>query len=409
MDPMPVEEYCFVQWLAHRQHEELRAHLARLELSLWGDLQIGISWRDRQTLAPLFLDGYAMGAPPSRTNPEGQPWGYPVLDPAQYDGAAGALLQARADKLLHEYDGVRVDHPHGLVDPWIYRTGGADAHSAVRAGARLFSSPDLAEHPYLSRFALARVDQLDRGELRWADGWVRGLEDEQVDRYAALFGRLVRRLRDSGHRQGDLLCEVLSTWPYPLRRVMEREHLGRLVVTQKANLDDPRDVYRSENARAADWIMVGNHDTPSLWALVERWHGTPTATRRATHLAERLEPDPTARASFAASLSASPGRLATAMFAELFASPARSVSIFFADLLGYRETYNVPGTVSDDNWRLRVAPDWPAEYARDVESEDNPRALSLPRALALAIRADAARARVHEGLLLRLDAFSDEH
>jgi 4-alpha-glucanotransferase len=205
------------------------------------------------------------------------------------------------------------------------------------------------------------------------------------------------------------LCEVLSTWPYPLQRVMEREHLGRLCVTQKANLDDPRDVYRSENTRAEDWIMVGNHDTPSLWALVDVWHGTPTAARRAAHLAERLEPDPAARASFAASLRTSPGRLATAMFAELFASPARSVSIFVSDLLGYRETYNVPGTVSDDNWRLRVAPDFPAEYARAVASDDNPRALSLPRALALALRADPRRARVHEGLLLRLDAFADEN
>ena len=97
------------------------------------------------------------------------------------------------------------------------------------------------------------------------------------------------------------------------------------------------------------------------------------------------------------------------MFAELFASPARSVSIFFADLFGYRETYNAPGTVSAENWRLRVAPDWASEYARDVASDDNPRALSLPRALAMAMRADPQKARVHEGLLLRLDAFADEH
>src|SRR5205814_1901128 len=83
--------------------------------------------------------------------------------------------------------------------------------------------------------------------------------------------RVVDRARKAGHRANDLLCEVLSTWPYPLRRVMEREGLGRLCVTQKSNLDDARDVYRSENTRTCDWIMVGNHDTPPLWALVERW------------------------------------------------------------------------------------------------------------------------------------------
>ncbi len=409
VDPMPPEQYRFVQWLALRQHDELRHDLQRLGLSLWGDMQIGISWRDRRTLAPLFLEGYAMGAPPSRTNPEGQPWGYPVLDPAQYGGDAGGLVLARMGKLLAEYDGLRIDHPHGLVDPWVYRSGAGDAHQAVRAGARLFSSPDLPDHPRLRAFAIAQPAQLDLAELRWADGWVRALDDGEVDRYAALFDRVLDRARRAGHRSDDLLCEVLSTWPYPLRRVMEREGLGRLCVTQKANLDDPNDVYRSENTRARDWIMVGNHDTAPLWALADRWHGTPTAARRAQQLAERLEPDAAARASFAGSLRSSPGRLATAMFAELFASPARSVSIFFADLFGYRETYNTPGTISADNWRLRVAPDFAAEYARDVASDDNPRALSLPRALAMALRADRQRARVHEGLLLRLDAFADEH
>ena len=240
--------------------------------------------------------------------------------------------------------------------------------------------------------------------MRWADGWVRALDDGEVDRYAALFDRVVDRARRAGHRAGDLLCEVLSTWPYPLRRVMEREELGRLCVTQKANLDDPRDVYRGENTRPQDWIMVGNHDTPPVWALVDKWQDTPTAARRATHLAERLEPDAGSRAAFAASLRQSPGRLATAMFAELFASPARSVSIFMSDLLGYRETYNAPGTVSDANWSLRVAPDFAAEYARAVESDDNPRALSLPRALAMALRADPRRAARARGLLARLDA-----
>jgi 4-alpha-glucanotransferase len=193
-----------------------------------------------------------------------------------------------------------------------------------------------------------------------------------------------------------------------VRRVMEQEGLGRLCVTQKANLDDPRDVYRSENARACDWIMVGNHDTPPVWQLCDRWHGSATAVQRANHLASRLEPEPGERAAFAAALLSSPGRLATAMFAELFASAAASVSIFFSDLFGYRQTYNVPGTVSDENWRLRVAPDYSTEYARDIASMTDPRALNLPRALGLALRADPKRRRVHAGLLMRLDALGDE-
>lgn len=401
-DPRPLEEYAYRQWLATAQHASLRRLTAELGLLLYGDLQIGVSYRDRQALAPLFLSGYRLGAPPSRTNPAGQPWNYPVLDPAQYEGPAGALVAARADKLLAEYDGLRIDHPHGLVDPWVYTADSAAPFLAVQSGARLFSSPAVADHPALAPFAIARAEQIDAATTRWADGRVRELDDAQVDRYAALFVRIIDRLRAHGRPIEALLCEVLSTWPYPLRRVMEREGLGRLCVTQKAKLDDPNDVYRSENARPCDWIMVGNHDTPPLWAEVDRWHGTTTATRRAAYLAERLEPVPSARAAFAERLAASRGQLATAMFAELFASRARSVSIFFADLFGYTETYNRPGIVDGENWRLRVAPDYADEYARRLAG-DEPRALDLPRALALALKADLRRRQAHQELIARLE------
>ena len=98
-----------------------------------------------------------------------------------------------------------------------------------------------------------------------------------------------------------------------------------------------------------------------------------------------------------------------AMFAELFASPAKNVSLFFSDLLGYRDIYNAPGTVSDENWRLRVAPDHQRQYAADIADAGDPRALALPRALAMALRADRARRDAHAPLLARLDAFADEH
>src|SRR5690606_40926753 len=60
-------------------------------LALYGDLQVGYSDADTWRHMGVFLRGYLLGAPPSRTNPEGQPWGYPVLDPAQYGGAAREL------------------------------------------------------------------------------------------------------------------------------------------------------------------------------------------------------------------------------------------------------------------------------------------------------------------------------
>jgi 4-alpha-glucanotransferase len=400
--PDVTYKYRLAQYLLQRQHDELLQELHRLQLKLHGDMQIGISHQDSYWQRALFLPGYKLGAPPSRTNPEGQPWGYPVLDPAQYATGAGALAELRATRLLAAYDGLRVDHPHGLVDPWVYRDGAAaDALAAVQAGARLFSSPDLPDHPHLQPFAIARPEQLDRAQPRYHDNWVVDLDGNQVSQYALLLNRLLAEAQRRQRGDGDLMCEVLSTWPYPLRRVMEREGLGRLLVTQKATVTDAHDVYRSDNAQARDWIMVGNHDTPPIWRVLERWQGTGELERRADFLTEILEPVIENRQDFSKQLRQAPGKLATALFAELFASRANHVSIFFADLLGYREIYNAPGTVSDGNWRLRIQPDYQRQYATDILSE---RALHLPRALALALKADRTRQANHQALITLLES-----
>jgi 4-alpha-glucanotransferase len=369
----------FEQFLAHEQHEAFRREARGRGLRLYGDLQIGVSHQDIWSWALLFLPSLRMGAPPSRTNPSGQPWNYAVLDPAQYGGAALQLFARRVAKVLGEFDGLRIDHPHGLIDPWVYRVGGPDPFQAVQAGSRLFSSPDV---PELAPFAIAREEQLDRALPRHADGWVRELSPEQVSRYAVLFDALVNAAQGRGLAREDLVVEVLSTLPYPVGRVIARHRLGRLRVTQKMQLDDPSDVYRSENAACEDWIMVGNHDTEPIWRVAEDWIAAGAGARHAAHLADRLRPRDRSR--FIEEIASDPLRLAQARLAELFVGPAQHVSIFFPDLFGMREPYNRPGTVSDENWSLRVPPDYRGRYARDVARGA---ALDLPGTLAQALRA----------------------
>jgi hypothetical protein len=78
-----------------------------------------------------------------------------------------------------------------------------------------------------------------------------------------------------------------------------------------------------------------------------------------------------------------PGFLAQAQFADLFAGPARNVMIFFSDFFGIREIYNRPGTVSEENWSLRLSRRYRSEYLERVAVD---RAANLPLALALALR-----------------------
>ncbi len=408
--PVEIERHLFGQFLLAEQHRGLRAAAAGPQpIALFGDLQIGFSHRDVWSRRALFRGDYLMGAPPSRTNPAGQPWGYPVLDPERYgrgDGQPGPVLDlvlGRVGRMLDDFDGLRVDHPHGLVCPWVYRADDPDPAAAVGRGARLFESPDLPDHPGLARFAIPTRAQLsgDPGIARYADEWVRDLRDDQVDRYGVLFDTMMARVRAAGRSVSDVICEVLSTWPYPLRRVMERHGLGRFRVTQKADLARADDVYRTENAAPEDWLMVGNHDTAPIWALARQRRGTAAEASWAAYLAERLMPADTLRPRLAHWLAAHPHHMCQGMFAELFTSRARRVSVFFADLFGLEDVYNRPGVVSDENWSLRLPPDFDAAYRA---RRDGGAALDVPLALALACVARAPgdpRLREVGRLLLR--------
>lgn len=384
-----AERHLFGQFALDQQHRALRADLAPAGLGLLGDLQIGFSHRDLWARRELFWPAYLMGAPPSRTNPAGQAWGYPVLDPAQYQtgGAALELMQLRVTRMLRDFDGLRIDHPHGLVCPWVYDASDPAPDQAVARGARLRCSPNLPDHPSLAAFAIPAPAQLsgDPAMPRYADDWVRALSDAQVERYGVLFDTVMAGVAAAGRVTTDVVCEVLSTWPYPLRRVMERHGLGRFCVTQKADLGRPEDVYRSENTSRNDWIMVGNHDTPSLWALVERWHGTAAGAERALYLARRLAGAESPRAPrLARWIQANPRHLAHAALADLFAAPAARVSIFFSDLFGLRQTYNRPGVVDPENWTLRLSSSFLTDYQQRLHDGS---AANIPLAMALALGA----------------------
>jgi 4-alpha-glucanotransferase len=406
-----VDAWAFVQFLLHRQHRELQERAHSLGLKIFGDLQIGLSPRDEWAAQAFLMRGYRMGAPPSRTDPEGQPWNHAVLDPAHYfekapggrlgHGPALRFLQARLHKMFSELDGVRIDHPHGFVCPWVYRADHADPTEAVRHGARLFCSPDLPDHPELARFAIARTDQLDYDVPRHADGWVKELDDAQEESYAILIDAIVEAADQHGRGTGDIACEILSTQPYPLGRVASRHGLGAFRVTQKADVARPGDSCRGENAKPEDWIMVGNHDTRPIWLVAREWIESGEAGKQARYLASRLLAPEEDREVWVRRTASDRNALVQAKLADLFVGPAANVMVFFTDALGLEDVYNRPGVVDDTNWSLRVSPAFRKEHAERV---GRGAALDLPRALARALRArGAAFVAAHQGLIEDLE------
>lgn len=378
------ERHAFAQFILDQQHRQLREQFPGLRF--YGDLQVGTSPDDARQFAQLFHPHYRMGAPPSRTNPDGQPWGYAIFDPRQVEiGAASQFLRQRVGRMLDGFDGIRIDHPHGLVCPWVYRSDADSPQAAVQAGARMYESPDLDDHPNLADFHIARTEQIDGSQTRYAENRVRELDDAQVERYSVLIDVVLDVVRAAGGAvSSDVACEVLSTLPYPLSRVMQRHGLGRFRVIQKAKLDDPSDVYRIEQAQPADWIMLGNHDTPPIWLLARGWCNGGRALEWAEYLADRLWVPASTRSEFLKRTSDTPGNLVNAVFAAMLASDAGHVSVFFTDLLGMSGLYNRPGFVAESNWSLRVPADFAERYRERVSRGE---ALDVKDCLRLAAEA----------------------
>ena len=386
-----VKAYVMAQLLVHEQHADLRGRRPGLELL--GDLQVGLADQDVFSYRSLLLSDYVMGAPPSRTTPAGQAWGYAVLDPEQCDphqperNPALQLLRRRMDKMFDEYDAIRIDHPHGFVCPWVYRPQPTDPLAAVQHGARLFSSPDLPDHPGLARYAIVKPEQLCRAAARYADDWETDLRPEQIDRFAILFDVMV----DSAHRHGKasrgLLCEVLSTLPAPCG-------LSSNAMTWVAFEWSKRQTPRTPATFTGGKRPSGRLDhgrQPRYPAHLDRGQALAgLAAARAVERASGRAARPRCR-----TLIHDQGLLVHALFAYLLASAAENVSVFFTDLLGCDRPYNKPGTVDDDNWSLRLAPDFAGDYARRLH--DN-RALNLPSRWPLPW-ADAARLRQGHGTL----------
>jgi 4-alpha-glucanotransferase len=308
-----------------------------------------------------------------------------VLDPEQLTNEhspARRLFAARARKLLTEHGGIRIDHPHGLVCPWVYTAAHDDPWQAVRAGTRARESPDL-EDATLARWAIAhRQDLNPRALHRYDDDWVLALDAEQEARYAVLFDSLVELCRAAGLESCSIAAEVLSTCPYPLARVLERYDLGRFRVTQKANLRDPADVYRTDRARPNDWLMLGTHDTPPIFGLVQRWLADRSAELQAAYLAERLIADPAERRSARELFASSARALLTASLADLLSSGARNVYVFMGDLFGETQPFNRAGIVHPDNWKFRLDPAFEEVYRERVQRGA---ALDVASALRLAL------------------------
>lgn len=290
----------YLQWLAARQWEQMRAHAHQHRVLIKGDVPFVCSRDSADVWAhqDLFDLSSSAGAPPDAFSASGQAWGLPLYNWAALRRSGFQWWRQRARNARELYDLFRIDHLVGL-----YRTYGIP----IREGG--------------------------------ASGFIPSRQEEQLAQ-----GRdLLQALLQEAAGQAAIVAEDLGVVP-----AWVRESLGDLGIPgykifrwEKSDgvYIDPR-LYP-----ALSLVTTGTHDTDTL---IEWWESLEDKERRAVQRCLEREngqaaPDP----------NLSP-ELHLALLRRLYEAASVLAILPIQDLFGWRERINTPGTVHRRNWSYRV-------------------------------------------------------
>ena len=352
-----IQFYSFCQFVLEQQNEATKKFALKKGIKMIADRQVAFSDRDAWAYQSLFLEGWYLGCPPDYFSKNGQAWGFPVMDPDKmYNadgslGEGGILMKNLYKKMFKENPGgVRIDHIVGLIDPWVYKVG--KKPMCEDGAGRLYSSP---EHPELSRYAIARNEDLDWTLEGDKEKRVKTLSDEQIK----LYGRLIEKIvigaaKECGLDKNAIVCEDLGTLTNPVAAVMEKYELQGMRLTQFVVPEKPAHPYRCKNITENVWNMVGTHDNNPIETWAESMINTHEGYLHAKNLVEDLFAEAENKDDIIVRLTQDKDYLTFVKLVEIFASKAKNVQMFFTDYFQIKETYNTPGTSGDQNWSLRV-------------------------------------------------------
>ena len=397
-----INYYAFCQFVISKQNEQTKKYALKHDLKMIADRQVAFSDRDSWAYQSLFLEGWMLGCPPDYFSKDGQAWGFPVVNPEKMfneDGSlgeAGLLLKNLYKKMFKENPGgVRIDHIVGLIDPWVYKAG--KKPMPEQGAGRLYSSP---EHPELSKYAIATMDDLNLELGSDKEKRVKKLSKEQIKKYGAMIEKIViAAAKEEGLNKDAIVCEDLGTLTFPVESVMKEYGLLGMRLTQFVKYDKPEHPYRCCNIVPKCWAMVGTHDNEPISMWADEMVNTHTGYLHVLNLIDDMYPELQGkeRDDLIVKLTTDAKALMNVKLAEIFASQAENIQVFFTDFFGLKQTYNTPGTSGDKNWSLRVPDNFEEVYCRN--SKDG-LALNLPLILKMAIEARGPKfAKKHESLL----------
>lgn len=352
-----IDKYKFIQFVLRKQNTETKNYAESKGIKMIADRQVAFSDRDSWAYQAYFLPGWMLGCPPDYFSKDGQAWGFPVLDPEKMykeDGSlgkAGVLLKNLYKKMFRENPGgVRIDHIVGLIDPWVYKSG---CKPKIEEGAgRLYSSP---EHEFLSKFAIAKMEDLDTTLEADKEKRVKTLSDEQISEYGAMIEKIViAAAKEEGLTKDAIVCEDLGTLTNPVAAVLKKYGLLGMRLTQFVVPEEPKHPYRCRNIDENCWAMVGTHDNRPISMWAKSMINTHEGYLHAKNLVEDLYAEAQNKDDLITRLTNDAEFLKQTKLVEIFASKAENIQIFFTDFFQIEDVYNRPGTSGDANWSLRL-------------------------------------------------------
>ena len=352
-----IDKYKFIQFVLNKQNLETKKLADSKGIKMIADRQVAFSDRDCWAYQSLFLEGWCLGCPPDYFSKDGQAWGFPVINPEKlYNedgslGEAGILMKNLFKKMFKENPGgVRIDHIVGLIDPWVYKAGKKPMPS--QGAGRLYSSP---EHPELSKYAIAKLEDLDETLTSDKEKRVKTLTEEQIK----LYGRLIEKIviaaaKEEGLTKDSIVCEDLGTLTNPVAAVMKEYELLGMRLTQFTVPTEEDDPYRCKNITEKCWAMIGTHDNRPVSAWAKSLINTHEGYLHVKNLVDDLFKEADNKDEIIVKMTNDAEFLKETKLVELFACKAENLQIFFTDFFNMNETYNVPGTSGDKNWSLRL-------------------------------------------------------
>jgi 4-alpha-glucanotransferase len=335
------EGFAFIQWVAHRQWQKVRAHAEERGVMLMGEMSFGVGRcsADVWNHPELFDLDWNVGTRPITyfdTNKDserwGQNWGLPAYRWENHRSTGFAWLRNRVASARQYFHVCRLDHLRGYFR------------------AYMFPWPGGARHAEFSKLTEEAAKQLTGGRL---PRFVPGSDEDPVSaKINDLQGRsLIATIQEAA---GDmyLFAEIMGEMPGYMRAALDDLRLANLTFPQLERGPD-RSLHPKDSFRVLSLATYANHDHAPLAAFY-------------LHLRENARQDPQGDAAkdlenllaFVGWSQPPPDTLTddllAALVRTLFETPCQLAVLMSSDLLGIAQRFNLPGSYGAGTWSERL-------------------------------------------------------